>query len=149
MLAPCMLAYTLSPAGWRRAVLALGATGLAFGVLTLSAALNFGPQHALAWRTPPALVGMATGALLAVLLVWVPARLAAGVGLLALGAMLVGVALAPADPYDALSLAAWEQGRFIRFHGASQWIGWVWPFAAILYLLGRLGQSRPGGWRTS
>lgn len=143
MLAPCMLAFTLSPVGWRRGVLAVGALALALGVLTLSTALNFGPQNALAWRTTPALVGMVAGTLVAVGLSWVPARLAAGVGLLALGAMLVGVALAPADPYDTLSLASWEQGRFIRFHGASQWIGWLWPFAAVFYLLGRL--ARPPG----
>ncbi len=143
MLAPCMLAFTLSSPGWRRLVLTLGAVLLALGVLTLSTALNFGPQHALAWQTPQALAGMALAALLAGTLAWVPARLAAGVGLLALGAMLVGVSLAPPDPFHALSLAAWEQGRFIRFHGAAQWIGWFWPFAAVFYLLGRLGQA-PG-----
>jgi hypothetical protein len=49
------------------------------------------------------------------------------------------VARAPADPYFALSLQRWEQGRFIRFHGLAQWIGWLWPYAAGVWLLGRLG----------
>ena len=40
--------------GLRRVWLALGATALGFGVTTLSTALNFGPQHALAWCTAPA-----------------------------------------------------------------------------------------------
>jgi hypothetical protein len=31
------------------------------------------------------------------------------------------------------SLNVWEQGRFIRFHGLSQWLGWLWPFAALMY----------------
>ncbi|MDP3836377.1 MAG: VanZ family protein, partial [Hydrogenophaga sp.] len=30
-------------------------------------------------------------------------------------------------------LEVWEQGRFIRFHGLSQWLGWLWPFAALLF----------------
>ena len=25
----------------------------------------------------------------------------------------------------------WEQGRFLRFHGLSQWLGWLWPYAAL------------------
>ena len=52
------------------------------------------------------------------------------------------MAQAPADPYFALSLQAWEQGRFIRFHGLAQWIGWLWPFAALVWMLLRLGAPR-------
>jgi hypothetical protein len=67
-------------------------------------------------------------------------RLAAAFGLAVL-ALLVGlVAQAPADPYYAASLKAWEQGRFIRFHGLAQWVGWLWPFAAMAWLLLRLAR---------
>jgi 2',3'-cyclic-nucleotide 2'-phosphodiesterase (5'-nucleotidase family) len=52
-----------------------------------------------------------------------------------LGADWDAVAQAPADPYFAASLHGWEQGRFIRFHGLAQWIGWCWPYAATLWLL--------------
>ena len=38
----------------------------------------------------------------------------------------------------AASLEEWEQGRFSRFHGLSQWLGWLWPYAAMTWLLGRL-----------
>ena len=48
------------------------------------------------------------------------------------------VAHAPADRYFADSLQAWEQGRFVRFHGAAQWVGWLWPYAALAYLLSRV-----------
>jgi hypothetical protein len=34
---------------------------------------------------------------------------------------------APASAYFADTLQAWEQGRFIRFHGLAQWLGWLWP----------------------
>jgi hypothetical protein len=53
------------------------------------------------------------------------------------------VAQAPADPYFAESLNAWEQGRFIRFHGAAQWVGWIWPYAGLTYLLARLAVRDP------
>jgi hypothetical protein len=48
---------------------------------------------------------------------------------------------APSDPFFGLSLQAWEQGRFVRFHGLAQWIGWGWPLAAMAWLLGRLVAS--------
>jgi hypothetical protein len=73
----------------------------------------------------------------------VPRRVAAGFGLIALTALLMLVAQAPADPYFAESLQGWEQGRFIRFHGAAQWVGWMWPYAGLVYLLARLAAREP------
>ena len=32
-------------------------------------------------------------------------------------------------------LQAWEQGRFIRFYGLGQWLGWLWPYAALMYVV--------------
>ena len=139
LLAPCLLAFSISKPGWRRAVLVLGAGVLGFAATTLSTALNFGPQHALAWDTKVAAAAFVAGLALALALLWVSCRAAAGLGLMALTALVALVALAPADPYFAESLHAWEQGRFIRFHGAAQWVGWVWPYAALAYLLGRIG----------
>jgi hypothetical protein len=45
---------------------------------------------------------------------------------------------APASAYFADTLQAWEQGRFIRFHGLAQWLGWLWPFAVLGYVLLRV-----------
>ena len=42
---------------------------------------------------------------------------------------------APASAYFADTLQAWEQGRFIRFNGVAQWLGWLWPYAALVYVL--------------
>ena len=72
-----------------------------------------------------------------------PRRVAAGFCLIALTALVMLVATAPADPYFAQSLQGWEQGRFIRFHGAAQWVGWLWPYAAIAFLLSRLAMREP------
>ena len=139
LLAPCLVAFSVARPGWRRLVLVLGATALGCLATTLSTALNFGPQHLLAWSTPQALAALACGMLLAGLLSVAPRRAAAGLGLMALTALVAFVAQAPSDPYFAQSLQAWEQGRFIRFHGAARWVGWLWPYAAIVYLLARLG----------
>lgn len=139
LLGPCMAAYCMAFGAARRLALTVGAAALAVGVTTFSTALNFAPQHALAWSTPTALGGIGLGLLMAWAMIRVSRRVAAGVGLLAISASIALVAQAPADPYFAESLGAWEQGRFIRFHGLAQWIGWCWPYAAIAWLLARIG----------
>ena len=139
LLAPCMVAFSVAQPGWRRLVLVLGAAALGCLATTLSTALNFGPQHAWAWSTPQALAALAFAMVLAGLLSVAPQRAAAGLGLMALTALVGFVAQAPSDPFFAESLQGWEQGRFIRFHGAARWVGWLWPYAAIAYLLARLG----------
>jgi VanZ family protein len=138
--APCLVAFAASRAGWHRLGLLVGAAALAVAVSTLSTALNFGPEHALAWWSPMTLRALALGAVLALAAVGASPRLAAGLGLAALTALVVLVAQAPTDPYYAASLQDWEQGRFIRFHGLAQWIGWLWPYAAMVWLLARLAQ---------
>jgi (2Fe-2S) ferredoxin len=50
---------------------------------------------------------------------------------------------APASAYFAHTLQAWEQGRFIRFHGLAQWLGWLWPYAVLVYVLLRVSRRRP------
>ena len=143
LLAPCLVAFTIATPGWRRALLVLGAVLLGAATTTLSTALNFGPSHAFAWTTEQALQALAVGTGAALLLSLVPRRVAAGFGLIALTALVMLVAQAPADTYFAQSLQGWEQGRFIRFHGAAQWVGWLWPYAAISYLLARLAAREP------
>ena len=139
LIAPCLVAFSIARPGWRRLVLVLGAAALGVLATTLSTALSFGPQHLLAWSTPQALAAIGFGMALVGVLSLMPRRAAAGLGLIALTALVTFVAQAPSDPYFAQSLQAWEQGRFIRFHGAARWVGWLWPYAAILYLLARLG----------
>jgi hypothetical protein len=145
LLAPCLLAFTITRPGWRRLALALGATLAALAVTTLSTALNFGPEHALAWLVPTTLPAFGLALVLAGLAVGVSQRAAAALALVAVTGLLVLSAQAPADPYFAESLQAWEQGRFIRFHGVAQWVGWLWPFAALVHLLRRAAQGEGGG----
>jgi len=139
LLGPCLVAFVLVQPGWRRVVVALGALGVTVSVQSLSAALNYGPQHGLAWLAPATVSAGAAAIVVALLLAWLPGRLVAGLGLIAVTAGVVLVAQAPTDPYFDESLQAWEQGRFIRFHGLAQWVGWLWPYAAMAWLLTRLG----------
>lgn len=139
--APCLVAYATTRTGWHRLALAGGASLLAPAVSTLSTALNFGPAHALAWWSPTSSWALALGALMALATIAAGPRLAAALGLAALTALVVLVAQAPADPYYAASLQGWEQGQFIRFHGLALWIGLLWPYAAMAWLLTRLARS--------
>jgi VanZ family protein len=138
LLGPCLLAFAVTRPGWRRAVMACGAAVLGLATTTLSAALNFGPAHALAWLTPVVGPVCVLALALAALLLGVSTRLAAVLGLVVLSAGVMLVAQAPSDPYFALSLQAWEQGRFIHFHGLAQWLGWLWPLAALGWLAAQL-----------
>jgi hypothetical protein len=101
----------------------------------LSAALTWGPAHAWAWIDPPVTAGALAALVATVLLVWAPRRVCGALLLMVLAAQLVLLNQAPASPYFAQTLQTWEQGRFIRFHGLAQWLGWLWPPAVIAYLL--------------
>jgi VanZ family protein len=143
LMAPCMVAFSVTRRGWRRPWLVLGLLALGVAATTLSTALGFGPANALAWVTPLTLPALALGTLLALVCALLPPRAASGLGLAILGALVVLVGQAPVDPYFAQSLQSWEQGRFIRFHGLALWIGWAWPYAAMAWLLSRLGAGAP------
>jgi VanZ family protein len=138
LLAPCLVAYATTRPGWHRLVLVAGAAAIGVGMMAMSTTLNFGVEHAWAWwsrHTGPALLA-AVG--VAALLAGIGSRWAAGLGVLVLAFLVALVAQAPDDPYFAASLAGWEQGRLVRFHGIAQWVGWLWPYAAMAWLMGRL-----------
>lgn len=141
LLTPCALAATVTRPGGFRAALLLGALLLGVAVTTLSTALNFGPGHAGSWWTPALTPALGFVLLMLGPIALLPARSVAAMALPLAGAALVLANLAPADPYHLASLAGWEQGRFIRFHGVSQWVGWAWPYAACAALAWRLLRS--------
>jgi VanZ family protein len=140
LLAPVLVAYTLTRPGLHRLVLAAGALALGIVGMSLSTLLNFGPLHAWAWLTPTAVVASIAAALAALALMPLPQGVVLGLGLMTLSVLVALVAQAPSDPYFAQNLQAWEQGRWVRFHGLAQWVGWLWPFFTIGWLLSRLAQ---------
>jgi hypothetical protein len=104
------------------------------------------PDHAWAWLDLPVQVGLAAALLAGVLLLFAPRRLCAALLLVGLVLQLSLLNQAPESAYFAQTLATWEQGRFIRFHGLAQWLGWVWPFAVLGYVVAALSRrSRPAG----
>lgn len=137
LLSPLCVACALTQARALRVVLLalLVCTGVA--VTAASTALNFGPLHAFTWLTLPTSVGLLVGALLGALLVGRTRRTAVVCGILAVLSLIGLIHLAPPDPYYAQTLQAWENGRFIRFHGLSRWFGIGWPYVALLWLLSR------------
>ncbi len=137
-LIPCLLGYSAIRTLWQRAVFAAAMLVIGMAASALSAALSYGPEHAWAWLDVPVQAGLVLAALLAAVLMAVPRRGAAAFALLALAIQRGLLYQAPADPYFAQTLQTWEQGRFIRFHGLVQWLGWLWPYAAMLYVLVRL-----------
>ena len=116
---------------------------MGIGVSALSAGLSYGPVHAWAWLNQPVQLGLLLAALAALLLLPMPGRVCVLALMLVLVVQVLLLNAAPQNPYFAVTLQGWEQGRFIHFHGLAQWVGWLWPYAAFIYLLTRLG--RPDG----
>ena len=140
-LIPCLMGYCVIRALRQRAVFAAAALATGLGASALSAALSYGPEHAWAWFDVPVRAGVGLAALLAALLLALPRRVAAALALLALVTHLSLLNQAPAGPYFAQTLQIWEQGRFIEFYGLVQWLGWLWPYAALGCLVARLSRS--------
>jgi VanZ family protein len=137
-LVPCLLAFSVMRSVSQRLVAAVIVVAVGIAVTALSAALSWGPVHAWAWLSLPVRVGLAAGFVAALLSTPLPRRGCAALVLLALVLHLSLLNQAPASAYFAHTLQAWEQGRFIRFHGLAQWLGWLWPYATLAYVLVRV-----------
>ncbi|WP_439520793.1 VanZ family protein [Hydrogenophaga sp.] len=133
LLAPLLMGMAEMRSVARRAVFLLMLFLCAAGAAGLSAALTYGPRHAWAWMNAQAELGMGLALALGVMAMWMSRRLCHVLMLLCLAVSLTLLNSASDSPYFAQSLEVWEQGRFIRFHGLSQWLGWLWPFAALWF----------------
>lgn len=131
LLVPFLLGFCVVRSVRHRLLLVLAMLVFGFASTGLSAALSWGPTHTWAWLDSTAVMGAALALLMGVVLIAVPWRVSASLALLALGLQMGLLNQAPTGPYFAQTLQAWEQGRFIRFNGIAQWLGWVWPYAAM------------------
>ena len=147
LLVPGLLGYSVMAQRGRRVRFALVMLALGVAVTALSAALAWGPQHA--WDglgSLPVRLGLALAPVLLLLALLLPVRACAALALLALVLHLSLLNQAPTSAYFAQTLQQWEQGRFVRFYGLSQWLGWLWPYATLLVLVLRLSRrERRGG----
>lgn len=140
LLIPCLLGFCIMRHMGRRLAFALATLAVGVAATALSALLSYGPVHAWEWLTPAARAGLGVGLAAALALASLPRRGCAAVLLLVLMLHLNLLNQAPTSAYFAQTLQAWEQGRFIRFYGLGQWLGWLWPYAALLYVLLRLSR---------
>ena len=143
-LIPCLLAYCIIRPPLQRLVAMVLLLLAGMGATALSAALSYGPAHAWGWLSLPVRVGLWAAPVLGLALAWVPRRGCAAVLLLVLVLHLSLLNQAPASAYFAQTLQTWEQGRFIRFHGIVQWLGWLWPFVTMVYVVLRFSRREQG-----
>ena len=137
LLVPCLMAFSITRSKRKRAALVAATAAIGVAVTALSSALSWGPAHAWAWLSVPAQAGIVLALVLAAAAVVLSQRVCAALALVVLILHLALLNNAPTSAYFAQTLMDWEQGRFIRFYGIGQWLGWLWPFAALLTLLYR------------
>lgn len=142
-LVPCLLGYLVARTIMQRMVMLPLILLMGIAASAMSAALSFGPEHAWAWLDLPVQVGIAAAFCAGVLLLFAPRRLCAALLLVGLAIQLSLLNQAPESAYFAQTLATWEQGRFIRFHGLAQWLGWAWPFVVLVYVVMALSRRGP------
>lgn len=107
----------------------------ALGIKTLAHALLMGPQRAFAWATPGVLLGIAVGLMLWLLASYTVTRVQRAVAALALLMATAMVNIAPLNPYLDHTLQVWNPGQFLHFHGLTQFVGSLWPFLALPWLM--------------
>ncbi|PIF98713.1 VanZ like protein [Comamonas sp. 26] len=139
---PCLLAYCAVRHMGRRVLAALLLLGAGVSVTALSAALSWGPAHAWEWVDLPVRLGIWGGLGLAVIALPASRRICAVLLLLVLVLHLSILNQAPTNVYFAQTLQAWEQGRFIRFYGLGQWLGWLWPYVTLAYVVVRVSRRQ-------
>lgn len=137
-LIPCLLGFCIIRAIPRRILFVVVALLSGICASALSAALSYGPEHAWSWLSLPAHLGLGMAATVALMLCAAPCRVCGALVLLALGIYLSVINQAPTSTYFEQTLQTWEQGKFIRFHGLAQWLGWIWPYAAMIHLITRI-----------
>lgn len=129
--APLLMGYALLKTVVQRAVFLFLMGGLVMALGALSAILTYGPSQAWVWLTPPVTLGLSLFLGFGLITLRLRHRTCSLFMVLAWAFALGWLNRAPDTPYLAQSVQIWEQGRFIRFHGLSQWLGWLWPYAAI------------------
>jgi len=133
--APLLLGFAVLRRLSYRAVFVAITVPVVLGASLLSASLTYGPAHAWVWLTPPVSLGLLFSAAMTLFSLTVGHRTAAVLSVLAWGFALGLLNRTPEVAYFAQSLQIWEQGRFIHFYGLSRWLGWLWPYMALMVAL--------------
>jgi len=114
-------------------ILALLAAGVI--VKTLASSLFFAPDNAFLWLTPGAEGGFLIGLIMLAGLAFAPQVAQRRLAVVTLVLSLIVVNTIPANPYFVSTIQAWQQGKFLNFNGAAQFLGMAWPIFALWFLL--------------
>jgi len=138
LLVPGLLAMALCRRLVQRLVVLVVTILLAVLGNALSATLTYGPEHAWHWLTPQSGSGLALGLCAMVLMLKASERRLTQI-LFVIQLLLLSVLnLSPVSAYYEQTMQTWEQGRFIRFHGLTPWLNWLWPWALLIWAGWRL-----------
>jgi VanZ family protein len=138
LLVPGLLAMALCRRLVQRLVVLVVTILLAVLGNALSATLTYGPEHAWHWLTPQSGSGLALGLCAMVLMLKASERSLTQI-LFVIQLLLLSVLnLSPVSAYYEQTMQTWEQGRFIRFHGLTPWLNWLWPWALLIWAGWRL-----------
>jgi VanZ family protein len=125
----------LTRRGAPRLGLMLGLVGVGVVVKTLASSLFFAPDNAFVWVTPGAEGGFLIGLIMLAGLAFAPQVAQRRLAVVTLVLSLIVVNTIPANPYFVSTLQAWQQGKFLNFNGAAQFLDMAWPVIALWFLL--------------
>ena len=143
LILPCLLAFSVVKTRQQRWFALLVILTLGLFASALSAALTYGPVHAWDWTSSEVRAGLVAAVFASSAAAFLSRRACLVIALTCLVLQLALLNNSATDAYFSVTLQTWEQGRFIRFHGLIQWIGWLWPYVALAYLMQRLSTSSP------
>jgi len=125
----------LTRRGAPRMLLILALLGAGLVVKTLASSLFFAPDNALLWLTPGAEGGFLIGLIMLAGLAFAPQVAQRRLAVVTLVLSLIVVNTIPANPYFISTIQSWQQGKFLNFNGAAQFLGMAWPIFALWFLL--------------
>ncbi len=140
LMVPTLLALSVVRRLDQKIMVVMGVACTAVLANCLSAMLTHGPEHSWFWLNSQVFGGMALGGLISLLSIKLRPSWAWGLMLTGQLLLLLWVNQLDTSTYFAQTLQTWEQGRFIRFHGLTQWLNWLWPWALLVWGLWRLLQ---------
>jgi len=141
LLTPFLLGVAVIQKGWQRLLYLALVIACALLVTGLSTALSFGPTHAWSWMTVWVGSGLVLGLLLCLVTLRLDSSSCDAFLVIVITLQLFLINQKGVDAYLEQNLQTWEQGRFIRFHGLAQWLGWAWPFAVLSLIFYKLARG--------
>ena len=106
-----------------------------------AAELQFPDDNAFNWLSEGGRFALLTGTLALALLLRLPRWLRAVLAVAALAALVVLANVLPSNPYAWISEQGWRMGRYIHFNSLARWLGWMWPFLAVCYVVWRFEEA--------